>query len=86
VVWCSAPTNGSYEIGIELETPENVWGVHFDSPNWTAGLEPAAAFWALVQILEEKGIISRDELRNRVQGSPVPRAPDAVVPWSNRRV
>ena len=86
VAWCSAPSNGSYEVGIEMETPENVWGVHFDSTNWNTGLDPAAALWTLVQMLEEKGIITREELRNRVQGGSSIRPPDAVIPWAARRV
>jgi hypothetical protein len=86
VVWCSAPSNGSYEVGIELETPENVWGVPFESTNWSAGLDPATALWTLVQMLEEKGIISREELRNRVLGGRPPNQPGAVIPWTGRRV
>ena len=86
VVWCSAPSNGSYEIGLELETPENVWGVHFDSTSWNTGLDPATTLWTLAQMLEEKGIISREELRARVLGGGPPPAPDAVVPWGSRRV
>jgi len=27
VRWCSAPANGAYEIGVEMEDQSNVWGV-----------------------------------------------------------
>ena len=86
VVWCSAPTNGSFEVGVELETSENVWGVPFDATTWSAGLDPATALWTLVQILEEKGIVSREELRNRVLGGNPPNPPGTVIPWTGRRV
>lgn len=86
VVWCSAPSNGSYELGLEMETPENVWGLHFASNKWSTGMDPAASLWMLVQMLEEKGIISREELRNRVLGGGPPAAPDQAAPWMSRRV
>ena len=36
VVWSSAPINGAYEVGVEVESPENVWGVPFVEADWTA--------------------------------------------------
>ena len=86
VVWCSAPINGAYEVGVELESPENVWGVPFASADWTADMDPATALWTLAQMLEEKGVITREELRARVTGKVPPGAPVAVVPWMNHRV
>jgi len=90
VVWCSAPINGHYEVGLELECAENVWGVSFTAADWTADLDPATALWTLVQMLEEKGIITREELRARVTGVAQPSAPGApvpaLVPWMNHRV
>jgi hypothetical protein len=89
VVWCSAPTNGSYEVGVELETPENVWGVPFESAAWHAGLDPAAALWTIAQVLEEQGIMTREQLRDRILGNvaPGPPGPPARVPsWMNRHV
>jgi hypothetical protein len=86
VVRCSAPVNGNYEVGLELECAENVWGVHFTSADWTADLDPATALWTLVQMLEEKGIITREELRARVTGIAQPSPPGALVPWTDHRV
>jgi hypothetical protein len=86
VVWCSAPINGFYEVGVELESPENVWGVQFETPTWTSDLDPVATLWTLVQILEEKGIITREELRARGAGGPRPSAPASAVPWMNHRI
>ncbi|GEM_PF-3429797 len=85
VVWCNGLSNGSYEIGVELETPENVWGMHFNTTEWTAGMDPATTLWTLAQMLEEKGIISREELRARVlRGSG--QVPEAIIPWAGRHV
>jgi hypothetical protein len=90
VVWCSAPTNGSYEVGVELESPENVWGVPFESADWHAGLDPATALWTMVQILEEKGIMTREQLRARILGNVAPGASSGaasgVPSWMNRHV
>jgi hypothetical protein len=86
VVRCSAPTNGTYEVGLELECAENVWGVPFASTDWTADLDPVTALWTLVQMLEEKGIITREELRARVTGNASPPVTAAVVPWMGHRV
>jgi hypothetical protein len=84
VVWCSAPVNGTYQVGLELETDENVWGVHFTSTDWTTGLDPATALWTIVQMLEEKGILTREELRARMAGTARPAAP--APSWMNHRV
>jgi hypothetical protein len=86
VVWCSAPTNGSYEVGLELESQEDVWGVTFESTDWHAGLDPATALWTMVQMLEEKGIITREQLRARVLGNAPPSAPARTPSWMNRHV
>jgi hypothetical protein len=86
VVWCSAPINSAYEVGVELEGPENFWGVPFTESAWNVDMDPATTLWALVRMLEEKGVITREALRARVIGSVQPSAPGAAVPWMNHRV
>ena len=86
VVWCSAPVNGMYEVGVELESPENVWGVHFGPSDWTADLDPVKALWTLVQMLEEKGIISVEELRGRIAGRSPQMPGPAISPWRGQSI
>jgi hypothetical protein len=88
VVWCSAPMNGTYEIGLEMEVTEDVWGVPFTPSNWTAGMDPASTLWTLARMLEEKGVITREELRARVTGSARQSSPDEAVaaPWMSHWV
>ena len=74
VIWCSAPVNGVYEVGVEIDVDSNVWGVHFE-PEETQ-LETASDLAILVQMLEEKRVFSRGEFSARRGG--VVRAERAV--------
>ncbi len=44
VVMCSAirGTKDLWELGIELDTPSNIWGFHFPPPDWIQPLQTAA--------------------------------------------
>jgi hypothetical protein len=77
------PANNTYEVGVELDSQDNVWGVPFAQADWTVGMDPATTLWTLARMLEEKGIITRDELRARVTGGVRPSAPGGAVPWMN---
>jgi hypothetical protein len=85
VVWCSAPINSTYEVGVELESAEDFWEVPFTASHWASDMDPATTLWTLAQMLEEKGVITREELRARVTGSQ-PVAPGVVVPWMRHSV
>ncbi len=82
VAWCSAPANGAYEVGLELEAAENIWEVDFASCGVRADMGTTDPFWVLVQMLEETGAISRAELMARLGGARP--SPAAVVPSVSR--
>lgn len=70
VVWCSAPVNGLFEIGVEMDPGINLWGLHFApvaSPPEAVSQSYAVAFAMLVQILQEKGVLGPGELESRLQ-------------------
>ena len=80
VVWCSAPVNGCYEVGLELESPENIWGVDFSPSDRVADIDTGTALQTLMQMLEEKGIITREEVRARISRTSAIGLPDSRLP------
>jgi hypothetical protein len=68
VVWCSAPSNGIYQVGVQMETESNVWGIRFEETSVNSELSPDLAL--LLQMLEEKRVLSRGEFQYRRRNSP----------------
>ena len=71
VVWCSA-VSGAFEVGVEIVTDADLWGLHFAPvavPVEAVTESYAAAFALLVQILQEKGVLSAGELELRLKAS-----------------
>src|SRR5207249_2769337 len=81
VIWCSAPVNGVYEVGVEMDAENNVWGVHFETE--VAQVEASSDLGIVVQMLEEKRVFGHGEFQARRSGisraeSPVQR-PETVL-------
>jgi hypothetical protein len=70
VVWCSAPANGIFEVGVEMDADANIWGVHFElnEPDETA---PSSDLELLVEMLVERGVLRRGEFEARRAKLPV---------------
>jgi len=71
VIWCSAPANGIYEVGVEMDADANVWGIHFPDPQpendlAVQGASTSLAVAILVQLLQEKGVLRRGEFEARL--------------------
>ena len=72
VVWCSAPVRGGFEVGVEIDGGDNLWGVHFApvaTPSEAVAESYMMGFAMLVQILQEKGVLSPGELESRLKGA-----------------
>jgi hypothetical protein len=70
VVWCS-PVGGAFEVGVEIATDADLWGIHFAPVATSAEAVAehyATAFAMLIQILQEKGVLSPGELESRLRG------------------
>jgi hypothetical protein len=69
VVWCSA-ISGAFEVGVEMATDGDLWGLHFASlatPVEAVAESYATAFAMLVQILQERGVLRPGELESRLK-------------------
>ena len=60
VVWSGseANKNGYYEFGLEMESPENLWGVGFPPSDWSTNRAAAAAELADPPIAIAPGVVS----------------------------
>ena len=82
VVWCSQvphPVHGQYEVGLTMESAVNPWDVSFAPEDWQGQEAPAtsnpqpeveAVLKALVGLLEEKGVVTRQEILDRLREGP----------------
>lgn len=66
VVWCSAPANGLYEVGVEMDPSSDLWGLSFEDQAAQPVMDRDLAL--IVQMLESKGFFSPGEFLARRSG------------------